>query len=57
MIESVAQKCATQMTENGSGQFDEKMLMENMSGLMASLMGQGDGPLSLVPPKKFSHKE
>jgi hypothetical protein len=45
------------MTENGSGQFDEKMLMENMSGLMSSLMGQGDGTLSLVPPKKFSHKE
>lgn len=57
MIESVAQKCATQMTENGTGQFDEKLLMENMSGLMSSLMNQGDGPLSLVPPKKFSPKE
>lgn len=50
MIESVAQKCASQMTENGSGQLDEKLLMDNMSGLMSSLMG----PDAM---KKFSNKE
>jgi hypothetical protein len=38
------------MTENGSGQLDEKLLMDNMSGLMSSLMG----PDAM---KKFSNKE
>lgn len=49
MIESVAQKCASQMTENASG-LDEKVLLENMSGLMSSLM-------SPDAMKKFSLKE
>lgn len=49
MIESVAQKCASQMTENTSG-LDEKVLLENMSGLMSSLM-------SPDAMKKFSLKE
>jgi hypothetical protein len=39
MIESVAEKCAKQMSEEGiSG---EEALMKNMSGLMSQLMGSG----------------
>lgn len=37
MIESVAQKCADEMTETGGT--SEEVLMKNMSGLMASLLG------------------
>jgi len=47
MIESVAQKCAEDMTESGTNQFNEEILMKNMSGLMASIMGNG-----LPQPKK-----
>jgi len=42
MIESVAEKCAKQMTEEGLT--SEEALMKNMSGLMSQLMG----------PKKIS---
>jgi hypothetical protein len=47
MIESVAEKCAKQMTEDGiSG---EEALMKNMSGLMSTLLGSGS-----LAPKKIS---
>jgi len=49
MIESVAQKCATQLQENSTGAdgtLDEAALMSSMSGLMSSLLkGGGKGPL------------
>jgi hypothetical protein len=41
MIESVAERCAKQMTEEGLT--SEEALMKNMSGLMASLMGPTGG--------------
>lgn len=44
MIESVAEKCAKQMTEEGIT--GEEALMKNMSGLMSQLMG-GAGPGSI----------
>ena len=47
MIESVAQKCATQLQGNATtedGTIDEAALMNTMNGLMSSLLG-GKGPL------------
>jgi hypothetical protein len=41
MIESVAEKCAKQMSEEGLS--SEEALMKNMSGLMASIMGPAGG--------------
>jgi predicted RecB family endonuclease len=41
MIESVAEKCAKQMSEEGLS--SEEALMKNMSGLMAQLMGPTGG--------------
>jgi hypothetical protein len=43
MIESVAEKCAKQM--NDEGITSEEALMKNMSGLMSSLMGGGPSAL------------
>ena len=37
MIETIAQKCAKDITE-GKSELNEEMLMKNMSGLMASLL-------------------
>lgn len=37
MIESIAQKCAKDITD-GKSELNEEMLMKNMSGLMASLL-------------------
>ena len=49
MIETVAQKCATEMSEKGGApdELDESVLMNNMAGLMTSILG----------PKKISPKE
>jgi hypothetical protein len=47
MIESVAQKCASQLQGNATaedGTIDEAALMSTMNGLMSSLLG-GKGPL------------
>ncbi len=49
MIESVAEKCAKQMTEEGLS--SEEALMKNMSSLMAGLMGPTSGKLD--GPKKI----
>jgi hypothetical protein len=51
MIESVAEKCAKQMTEEGIT--GEEALMKNMSGLMSQLMGSG-GLAGLMGEKKIS---
>jgi len=50
MIESVAEKCAKQMTEEGIT--SEEALMKNMSSLMAGLMGPGGG-MKIDGPKKI----
>jgi hypothetical protein len=51
MIESVAEKCAKQMTEEGIT--GEEELMKNMTGLMSQLMGSG-GLAGLTGEKKIS---
>ena len=51
MIESMAEKCAKQMSEEGIT--SEEALMKNMAGLMSSFMG----PSSLAGEKKISHNQ
>lgn len=53
MIESVAERCAKQMSEEGIT--SEEALMKNMSGLMSSLMAQTSS--NTLNPKKISRKE
>jgi len=48
MIESVAQKCASQLQDTATapdGTIDEEALMNSMNGLMSSLLKGGKGPL------------
>jgi hypothetical protein len=48
MIESVAQKCASQLQDTATtpdGTIDEAALMNSMNGLMSSLLKGGKGPL------------
>jgi hypothetical protein len=48
MIESVAQKCASQLQDTATapdGTIDEEALMNSMNGLMSTLLKGGKGPL------------